>query len=227
MSQTEILSQPLAALEQRDEFIARHLGPSPADVTEMLAAIDAPSLAALIDETVPAAIRRAPLALPEPRPEAEALAALKAIAGKNVIKKSLIGLGYADTLTPKVILRNVLENPGWYTAYTPYQAEISQGRLEGLLNFQTMVTELTAMEIANASLLDEATAAAEAMIMMFNTRTRSQEKGGVVTCLADEALWPQTKAVLDTRALPLGIQLEYVSFETMEYNPDSHFGIIL
>ena len=202
MSQTEILSQPLAALEQRDEFIARHLGPSPADVTEMLAAIDAPSLAALIDETVPAAIRRAPLALPEPRPEAEALAALKAIAGKNVIKKSLIGLGYADTLTPKVILRNVLENPGWYTAYTPYQAEIAQGRLEALLNFQQMVIDLTGLELANASLLDEATAAAEAMAMARRVSNAKSNRFFV-----DAGVLPQTLDVLRTRAGFFGFEI--------------------
>lgn len=127
MSQTTTLplSQPLAVLEQRDEFIARHLGPSSADVADMLAQLGAPTLDALIEETVPAAIRRAPLKLAEPCPEAEALARLKAIAGKNVVKKAMIGLGYAETQTPKVILRNVLENPGWYTAYTPYQAEIA------------------------------------------------------------------------------------------------------
>ena len=202
MSQTEILSQPLAALEQRDEFIARHLGPSPADVTEMLAAIDAPSLTALIDETVPAAIRRAPLALPEPRPEAEALAALKAIAGKNVIKKSLIGLGYADTLTPKVILRNVLENPGWYTAYTPYQAEIAQGRLEALLNFQQMVIDLTGLELANASLLDEATAAAEAMAMARRVSNAKSNRFFV-----DAGVLPQTLDVLHTRAGFFGFEI--------------------
>ena len=202
MSQTEILSQPLAALEQRDEFIARHLGPSPADVTEMLAAIDAPSLAALIDETVPAAIRRAPLALPEPRPEAEALAALKAIADKNVIKKSLIGLGYADTLTPKVILRNVLENPGWYTAYTPYQAEIAQGRLEALLNFQQMVIDLTGLELANASLLDEATAAAEAMAMARRVSNAKSNRFFV-----DAGVLPQTLDVLRTRAGFFGFEI--------------------
>ena len=202
MSQTKILSQPLAALEQRDEFIARHLGPSPADVTEMLAAIDAPSLAALIDETVPAAIRRAPLALPEPRPEAEALAALKAIAGKNVIKKSLIGLGYADTLTPKVILRNVLENPGWYTAYTPYQAEIAQGRLEALLNFQQMVIDLTGLELANASLLDEATAAAEAMAMARRVSNAKSNRFFV-----DAGVLPQTLDVLRTRAGFFGFEI--------------------
>ncbi len=159
-------TQSLSALEQRDEFIARHIGPSPDDIPAMLGTIGAPSLEALIDQTVPAAIRLPePLALAEPRPEAEALAALKAIAGKNKLNKSLIGMGYAATRMPAVIQRNVLENPGWYTAYTPYQAEIAQGRLETLLNYQQMVIDLTGLELANASLLDEATAAAEAMTM--------------------------------------------------------------
>ena len=157
---------PLRALEQRDEFVHRHIGSNPTDIDAMLATIGAPSLDALIEQTVPAAIRLpAPLALGEPVPEHVALANLKAIAGKNVLKKSLIGMGYYDTITPKVILRNVMENPGWYTAYTPYQAEISQGRMEALINFQTMVCDLTGMPIANASMLDEATAAAEAMTL--------------------------------------------------------------
>lgn len=211
-----------------NEFVSRHIGPREEEIEQMLRQIGVSSLDELIDQTVPSSIRMdKPLDLAAGITEDKLLSRIRAYAAKNKVYKTYIGMGYYNTHTPSVIIRNVLENPVWYTSYTPYQAEISQGRLEGLLNFQTMVTELTAMEIANASLLDEATAAAEAMIMMFNTRTRSQEKGGVVTCLADEALWPQTKAVLDTRALPLGIQLEYVSFETMEYNPDSHFGIIL
>ena len=163
MSKT-LLSAPLATLEQGDDFIRRHLGPCANELPALLAAIGVDSLDTLIQQTVPAGIRLpAPLALGEPTPEHVALARLKAIAGKNVIKKSLIGMGYYDTITPKVIQRNVLENPGWYTAYTPYQAEISQGRLEALLNFQQMVIDLTGLELANASLLDEATAAAEAM----------------------------------------------------------------
>ena len=134
MSQTS----PLSALEQRDEFIARHLGKSKTDIAAMLEAIGAPSVDALIEQTVPAAIRLpAPMPLADAVPEAEALAKLKAIASKNKINKSLIGMGYNDTLTPKLILRNVLENPGWYTAYTPYQPELAQGRLEALLNFSS------------------------------------------------------------------------------------------
>ncbi len=196
---------PLSALEQRDEFISRHIGPSPANIGDMLAAIGAPSLDALIEQTVPAAIRLpAPLPLADARPEAEALAALKSIAGRNKVNKSLIGMGYSDTLTPKVILRNVLENPGWYTAYTPYQAEIAQGRLEALLNYQQMVIDLTGLELANASLLDEATAAAEAMTM---ARRVSKSKSNLF--FVDAACFPQTIDVLKTRAGFFGFELVF------------------
>jgi glycine dehydrogenase len=196
---------PLSALEQRDEFINRHIGPSPADISVMLDAIGAKSLDALIAQTVPAAIRLpAPLPLPDCRPEAEALAALKAIAGKNKINKSMIGMGYSDTLTPKVIVRNVLENPGWYTAYTPYQAEIAQGRLEALLNYQQMVIDLTGLELANASLLDEATAAAEAMTM---ARRVSKSKSN--RFFVDSACFPQTIDVIRTRAGYFGFELVF------------------
>lgn len=157
---------PLFDLEQNDEFIGRHIGTNEADAAAMLGVIGASSLEALIDQTVPAAIRLpADLPLPAPRREHQALADLRAIADLNIINQSFIGMGYYGTLTPAVILRNVMENPGWYTAYTPYQAEIAQGRLEALMNYQQMVLDLTGMEIANASLLDEATAAAEAMAM--------------------------------------------------------------
>ena len=156
----------LPALEQPEAFLARHIGTSDADQREMLDALGFPSRAALIDAIVPAAIRRGTaLALPEPVGETEALARLAALAAKNRVLKSFLGQGYHGTVTPGVILRNVLENPAWYTAYTPYQPEISQGRLEALLNFQTMVCDLTGMAIANASMLDEATAAAEAMTL--------------------------------------------------------------
>jgi len=196
---------PLSILENRDEFIQRHIGPSPDDIPAMLDAIGAPTLDALIEQTVPAAIRLpAPLPLPEPRPEGEALSALKAIAGKNRINKSLIGMGYADTLTPPVILRNVLENPGWYTAYTPYQAEVAQGRLEALLNYQQMVIDLTGLELANASLLDEATAAAEAMTM---ARRVSKSKSNLF--FVDEHCFPQTIDVLKTRSAFFGFELVF------------------
>ena len=157
---------PLVALEQHDAFVARHIGTSPADQAVMLAELGYPSRAALMDAVIPAAIRRkSPMTLPAALSETEALAKLAALAGRNRILKSCIGQGYYGTHTPGVILRNILENPAWYTAYTPYQAEISQGRLEALVNFQTMVCDLTGMPIANASMLDEATAAAEAMTL--------------------------------------------------------------
>ena len=159
-------SESLSALEQNDDFVHRHIGPADADITAMLEAMDCASLEALVDAAVPAVIRSdAALALPDSRSERDVLEELQQIADGNTVARSLIGAGYYDCITPPVILRNVMENPGWYTAYTPYQPEISQGRLEALLNFQTMVCDLTGMEMANASLLDEATAAAEAMTM--------------------------------------------------------------
>jgi len=195
----------LAALEQHDDFIGRHLGQDFAETAAMLAAIGTGSLDQLIAETVPASIRLpAPLGLAGPLREHEALAKLKAIASKNVVAKSLIGMGYHDTLLPNVILRNVLENPGWYTAYTPYQAEIAQGRLEALLNYQQMVIDLTGMELANASLLDEATAAAEAMTM---ARRISKSKSNAF--FVDEDCFPQTIDVVKTRAGFFGYELVF------------------
>jgi glycine dehydrogenase len=201
----EHLSHPLADLEQRDEFISRHIGPDEHAIAAMLASIGTDSLSTLISETVPATIRlQRPLDLPPAVPEHAALAALKAVAAKNVVKKSLIGQGYYGTLTPPVILRNLFENPGWYTAYTPYQAEIAQGRLEALLNYQQMVVDLTGLEIANASLLDEATAAAEAMTM---ARRASKAKGNVF--FVDDAAFPQTIDVIKTRAAYFGFELVF------------------
>ena len=197
------LTTPLTQLEHGDEFIGRHIGPNEHVIGGMLAAIGTASLSTLISETVPATIRlQRPLDLPAPMPEQAALAALKAIAAKNVVKKSLIGQGYYGTHTPPVILRNLFENPGWYTAYTPYQAEIAQGRLEALLNYQQMVIDLTGLEIANASLLDEATAAAEAMTM---ARRISKAKGNVF--FVDDAAFPQTIDVIRTRAAYFGFEL--------------------
>lgn len=199
----ELLTAPLARLEQRNAFQERHIGPNPAEIAAMLAALGLPSLEALIDQTVPAAIRlEKPLPLAAGRPEHEALAVLAAIAAQNVVKKSFIGMGYYGTHTPAVILRNVMENPGWYTAYTPYQAEIAQGRLEALLNFQQMVIDLTGLELANASLLDEATAAAEAMAM---ARRVSKVKSNAF--FVDEACFPQTLDVVRTRAHYFGFEL--------------------
>jgi glycine dehydrogenase len=194
---------PLSDLEQRDEFIARHIGPSDAEIMAMLEAIGVDSLAQLIEQTIPASIRlNRELSLPHPRREHEALADLRALSQKNRVLKSLIGMGYADTITPSVIVRNLLENPGWYTAYTPYQAEIAQGRLEALLNYQQMVVDLTGLPLANASLLDEATAAAEAMAM-----ARRISKSGSNRFFVAAGCFPQTLAVLQTRAHWFGYEL--------------------
>ncbi len=194
---------PLGELEDRAAFARRHIGPSADDRSAMLAALGFDSLEALTDAVVPAGIRRRePLALPAGRPEAEALSALRAVAAKNRVFRSWIGQGYYGTFTPGVILRNVLENPAWYTAYTPYQPEISQGRLEALVNFQTMVCDLTGMDIANASMLDEATAAAEAMTLCRRTGAHASN----VFAVASDVL-PQTLDVLRTRAAPLGIEI--------------------
>ena len=195
--------KPLAELENASEFVARHIGPSADDEAHMLSVIGAASRRALIDTIVPRAIARsAPMALPAPLSEAQALAELKAIAGKNRVLKSFIGQGYHGTHTPGVILRNVLENPAWYTAYTPYQAEISQGRLEALVNFQTLVCELSGMAISNASMLDEATAAAEAMTLA----KRSVKSKSDTVIVADDC-HPQTIEVIRTRAEPLGLHV--------------------
>ncbi|MFG6449286.1 aminomethyl-transferring glycine dehydrogenase [Roseateles sp. BYS180W] len=211
----------LAELENASEFHARHIGPDAADEAQMLSAIGVASRAALIDAIVPASIKRADaMALPAATTEAQALAELKAIASKNRVLKSYIGQGYYGTLTPGVILRNILENPAWYTAYTPYQAEISQGRMEALVNFQTMVTDLTGMAIANASMLDEATAAAEAMTLALRTG-KSKSK---VFYVADDVL-PQTLEVVRTRAEPLGLEVRVCSGDEALQN-DS-FAVLL
>ena len=197
----------LSALEGADSFVARHVAPNEAEIAAMLHEVGAATLDELASRAVPAAIRALDaMDLPPAVDEAAAIAELRGLAGQNELKRSLIGQGYYGTHVPPVILRNVLENPGWYTAYTPYQAEIAQGRLEALLNFQTMICDLTAMPIANASLLDEATAAAEAMTMAYGV-SPAQKAGGsdVVAVCAD--LHPQTRAVLATRAAPLGIRL--------------------
>ncbi len=198
-------------LDPLDTFARRHLGSTPAEEMEMLASLGCSSMAQLIDSAIPAGIRlRRELDIPDPtngqkfamRGEAETLAALQRLADQNQVWRTYIGMGYCDTITPPVILRNILENPGWYTAYTPYQAEISQGRLEALLNWQTMVCELTAMEVANASLLDEGTAAAEAMSLCFGASGHQKKRFFVA-----EDCHPQTIAVVETRASGLGIEL--------------------
>src|SRR5476651_2670473 len=218
-------SLSLAALECHDAFAQRHIGPDAADQHAMLEALGFASRAAFIDAVIPEAIRRKetlPLgAFTQPKSEAEALASLRKLADQNLVFRNYIGQGYYGTHTPAVILRNVLENPAWYTAYTPYQPEISQGRLEALLNFQTMVADLTGMEIANASLLDEGTAAAEAMGMM--ARLAPQRPSAV---FIDWDCHPQTIAVVATRAEPLGIDV-VVGDPERDLDPAAVFGALL
>ncbi|MFY0677886.1 MAG: aminomethyl-transferring glycine dehydrogenase [Neptuniibacter sp.] len=195
---------PLSVLEQKDAFIARHIGPSQEEQQAMLAELGAADLDQLIQQTVPESIQvKQPVDLPGSRTEAEVLSYLKTVAQKNQINTSMIGMGYTDTIVPNVILRNVLENPGWYTAYTPYQPEVSQGRLEAILNFQTMVLDLTGLDLANASLLDEATAASEAMTLC--KRMSKAKKANVF--LVDENVHPQNISVIETRAEPLGYEV--------------------
>src|SRR5690554_981266 len=211
-----------------ESFSQRHIGPRPDDTQEMLKTLGVETLDQLLDQTLPASIRMpAPLNLGEGLSEAAFLQRMRELASKNKVLKTYIGMGYYGTHTPSVILRNVLVNPVWYTSYTPYQAEISQGRLEALLNFQTMVCELTGMPLANASLLDEATTAAEAMILMFNTRNKVQQTAGIDTLLVQASVWPQTRAVLETRALGLGIRLEFVAEADLNFEKDRHFGLLL
>ena len=217
---TSIRSVPLTAA---DSFVPRHVGPSTSDIADMLGTLGYATLDDLIDATIPESIRfRKPLAIHAGRSEHEALAALRAIAVQNKIFRSYLGYGYHDTLTPPVIQRNILENPGWYTAYTPYQAEIAQGRLEALLNYQTMVMDLTGMEIANASLLDEGTAAAEAMFMAYQAKG-SDEKN---TFFIDARCHPQTIEVVKTRAHARGIGTSVGDAVVMPVGADV-FGVLL
>ena len=212
--------------QQSAEFKKRHIGPNETDTQQMLQTIGVGSMAELISNTVPAAIRmQKPLNIPQAIGENEYLQLIKEKSVKNKVFKTYIGQGYNDTITPSVILRNVFENPGWYTQYTPYQAEISQGRLESLLNFQTMVSDLTGLPIANASLLDEATAAAEAMAMVFH----HVNKGATIEkpkFFVDNAIFPQTKDVLVTRAQPIGIEVVFGDYKTTPLD-GSYFGAIV
>jgi len=216
------LRQPgKAAAPVTERFETRHIGPRPADVQRMLDEIGTPSLDALIDEIIPADIRlKAPIALGPGETEADYLRRLRQIAARNRVCRSYIGMGYHDTVTPAVILRTVFENPGWYTPYTPYQAEIAQGRLEALLNFQTMVRDLCGTEVANASLLDEATAAAEAMALLH----RVQRRPDATTFLVSERVFPQVRDVLVTRAEPLGLRLRFEDLDTADIGADV-FGV--
>jgi glycine dehydrogenase len=218
------MTQPassLRALEHHDGFIERHIGPNDTEIAHMLRTVGFDSLDALTDAIVPGSIKSpGPLALPEPISEVEALAKIRGIASKNSVLRTFIGQGYYGTHTPNVILRNILENPAWYTAYTPYQAEISQGRMEALINFQTMVADLTGMEIANASLLDEGTAAAEAMTL---AKRSSKSKSNVF--FVSSGVHPQTLEVLRTRAEPLDIEL--VIGDDAEAIDTDAFGVLL
>lgn len=210
-----------------DSFALRHIGPRPEKIAEMLETIGVDSLDQLIFETIPDDIKlKKDLDLNPALSEHEYLEHITKLAAKNKMFKSYIGLGYHQSITPPVVQRNVLENPGWYTAYTPYQAEIAQGRLEALLNFQTMVADLTGMELANASLLDEATAAAEAMTLLFAVRDRAQKKRKVVKFFVSEEILPQTLSLLETRANPLEIELVVGNHEEFDFSED-FFGAIL
>jgi len=208
----------------KDKFLYRHIGPDNQDAAEMLKTIGSNSVDELIGQTIPQAIRLTrPLELSAPLSEYDYLTALRNKASKNKIFRSYIGMGYYNTITPSVIRRNILENPGWYTQYTPYQAEIAQGRLEALLNYQTMVSDLTGLEIANASLLDEGTAAAEAMLMFFHHKNKRNVDSPKF--FVDEDIFPQTLAVLQTKAEPIGIEI--ITGDHREWTPDdSYFGAL-
>ncbi len=212
--------------QQSNEFIPRHIGPNEAETQKMLKKTGAGSLDELISNTVPASIRMDhSLNIPAAMSEHEYLKHIKEVSLKNKVFTNYIGQGYYDTITPSVILRNIFENPGWYTQYTPYQAEISQGRLESLLNYQTMVSDLTALPIANASLLDEATAAAEAMTMLFNSLNK-QDHIERPKFFVDKELFPQTKDVLATRAIPVGIEIVEGDYKTAAID-NTYFGAIV
>jgi glycine dehydrogenase len=210
-----------------DLFAQRHIGPRDEHRKQMLEAVGVGSIDELINQTVPKNIRlQSPLKLEASLSEQKYLEHIYHLASKNKVFKSFIGMGYHPSNLPAVIQRNILENPGWYTAYTPYQAEIAQGRLEALLNFQTMITDLTGMELANASLLDESTAAAEAMALLYAVRSKSQTKSGIVKFFVSEEVLPQTISVLKTRAIPIGIKLVIGSAKEFEFSSD-FFGALV
>ncbi len=208
----------MITLDRKEKFADRHIGPDSSEISDMLRTLGFDDMDSFIDAVVPEAIRtQHKLTLDPALDEAEALDAIRAIVSENKIYRSLIGMGYSDTVTPAPILRNILENPGWYTQYTPYQAEISQGRLEALLNFQTMIIDLTGLEVANASLLDEGTAAAEAMAMFFNIKKHPEN----AVFLVSDACHPQTLAVVQTRAEPLGIEVRVASHSEFTFDENT------
>src|SRR5437588_9377679 len=233
--ETETIEKPVAKTQKKSapgNFVAtpntvatfadRHIGPSTEETLQMLRELGFENLAALVDATVPKNIRLdRPLELPKAKSENEALAELRALVSKNKVARNFIGAGYSDTITPPVIQRNILENPGWYTAYTPYQAEIAQGRLEALLNFQTMITDLTGLDIANASLLDEGTAAAEAM-----TLCRAAVGAARSTFFVANNCHPQTIEIVQTRAKPLGLKVVVGDFSRFKFD-ETVFGALV
>ena len=202
---------------KRNSFAYRHIGPKAVDVDQMLTTIGVDSIDTLIDQTVPSTIRSTEeMNLAPAMTEAEFAAHITALGEMNSMFKTYIGMGYHNTVLPGVIQRNILENPGWYTAYTPYQAEIAQGRLEALMNYQTMVVDLTGMELANASLLDEATAVAEAMSMFFGAMPRAKKKSGASKFFVDAQTFPQSIELLQTRTVPIGVELVFGDYKTFE-----------
>lgn len=210
-----------------NSFQLRHIGPNPSEQEQLLSAIGVSNLEQLIDETIPDDIRlKESLQLDAPMSEYEYLNHIEAVSKKNKVFRSYIGLGYHEAIVPSVIKRNILENPGWYTAYTPYQAEIAQGRLEALLNYQTMVCDLTGMELANASLLDESTAAAEAMALLYDVRERSQKKADVHKFFVSEEILPQTLSVLQTRAIPIGVELVVGNHQEFDFSNEFYGAIV-
>src|SRR5688572_6581175 len=210
-----------------DKFVSRHNGPREQEVKAMLKKIGASSIDDLISQTVPKHIRlKKPLNIAPAMSEYQYAKHLKALGKKNKVFRSYIGLGYYNNILPAVIQRNVLENPGWYTAYTPYQAEIAQGRLEAILNFQTMVMDLTGMPIANASLLDEATAAAEALFMFYSNRSKDKVKNNAIKFFVSNTCFPQTIDVVRTRAVPYGIELVVADINSLKPD-DSFFGALI
>ncbi|MCP1994838.1 glycine dehydrogenase [Flavobacterium sp. HSC-61S13] len=212
---------------KKNAFALRHIGPRPADLEHMLKTVQVDNIEQLIYETFPDNIRlKQDLQLDPAMTEYEYLAHIQALGNKNKVFRTYIGMGYHEAVVPAAIQRNIFENPGWYTAYTPYQAEIAQGRLEALLNFQTTVIELSGMEIANASLLDEGTAAAEAMALLFDVRTRDQKKNNANKFFVSEAILPQTLSILQTRSTPIGIELVVGNHETFDFS-EAYFGAIL
>src|SRR3984893_4520346 len=213
--------------KQANEFARRHIGSNEAETRQMLSSIGVKTLEDLVDRAIPASIRNPKsLQVTEAVSEAEYLELIQEIAAKNLVFKNYIGQGYYETITPSVILRNVFENPGWYSQYTPYQAEISQGRLDSLLNFQTMVSDLTGLPLANASLLDEGTAAAEAMIMFFNLKNKDHDHVSVPKFFVDESIFKQTMDLLATRAEPLDIVLVTGDYSKAEID-ETYFGAIV